>query len=290
MAAVVERQTFILPRAVAPDTEVFAIGDLHGRPDLLLALLDEAAREPRLRERRVLVFLGDLVDRGPASLGTIDLAVAGGERIGADETIALMGNHEIMMRLALDSRTPWEDAIDALETWLRNGGGATVREFAHFEVEPPGPEELVTIIRVALPDRIRVWLEGLRSNWRSGDVLFVHAGVNPTADLGRFLATSWSTPLAEVEEDMHWAWVRWPFLEASPGPGGFGGVLVVHGHTPNDARRDPSHLDQIHRFRLNLDAGSGKTGQAKMAVFRGADVTVIKALGPTNAMLEKDRA
>ena len=76
MAAVVDRQTFVLPRAVAPDTEVFAIGDLHGRPDLLQALLDEAALEPRRREKRVLLFLGDLVDRGPDSLGTIDLASA----------------------------------------------------------------------------------------------------------------------------------------------------------------------------------------------------------------------
>ena len=50
MAAVVDRQTFVLPRAVAPDTEVFAIGDLHGRPDLLQALLDEAALEPRRRD------------------------------------------------------------------------------------------------------------------------------------------------------------------------------------------------------------------------------------------------
>jgi serine/threonine protein phosphatase 1 len=290
MAAVVDRKTFALPRAVAPDAEIFAVGDIHGRPDLLHALIDEATREPRRRERRILVFLGDLVDRGPDSLGAIDLAVEAGARIGADEAIALMGNHEAMMRLALDPRTPWEDALDALETWLRNGGGAVVRQFADFEVEPVGPEELLTVIRVALPDRIRVWLESLGTHWRSGETLFVHAGVNPQVDFEKFLALPWNTPLAEVDEDMHWAWVRWPFLEASPAAGGFSGYFVVHGHTPNDARRNPSHEEQIRNFRLNLDAGSGKTGFAKMGVFRGAEVKVLTALGPTNAMLSNGYA
>jgi serine/threonine protein phosphatase 1 len=290
MAAVVDRQTFGLPRAVAPDTEIFAVGDLHGRPDLLQALLDEAALEPRRRERRVLIFLGDLVDRGPDNLGAVDLAIGAGALIGADASIGLMGNHEAMMRLALDLRTPWEDALDALETWLRNGGDAVVREFASFEVQPAGPEELLTVIRVALPDRIRIWLETLRPNWRSGQTLFVHAGVNPLMDLETCLGQPWNTPLAEVDEDTHWAWVRWAFLEASPGPSGFGGYFVVHGHTPNDARPKPSHSDQIRAFRLNLDAGSGRTGLAKMGVFRGSEVKVLTALGPTNRMLAGGQA
>src|SRR5271165_2370661 len=199
MAAVVERQTFVLPRAVAPDAEVFAIGDIHGRSDLLRALIDEAAREPRLRTRRVLLFLGDLVDRGPDSLGTIDLAVEAARRIGADERIGLMGNHETMMRLAPDLDTPWDDALDALGAWLRNGGGAVIREFAKFEVEPIGPEELLTVIRVATPERVRDWLASLRTHWRCGNLLFVHAGVNPAADLERFLAAPWRTPLAELD-------------------------------------------------------------------------------------------
>ncbi len=188
MAAVVSRETYVLPRAVAPDVEVFAIGDIHGRPDLLQALIDEAAGEPKRRERRAIVFLGDLVDRGPDSLGAIDLAIGAGERIGADDEIALMGNHEAMMRLALDPKTPWDDALDALGNWLRNGGTATVRQFVDFTSPPGGPEELLTVIRVALPERVRRWLESLRSHWRSQDVLFVHAGVNPDVDLEAFLA------------------------------------------------------------------------------------------------------
>ena len=217
MAAVVDRETFILPRAVAPDVEVFAIGDIHGRADLLRALLDEAAREPRRRARRVLVFLGDLVDRGADSLGAVDLAIAAREQIGAQESIGLMGNHEAMMRLALDVSAPWDVALDALANWLRNGGAATVRQFQDFEVTPGGAEELLTVIRVAVPERVRSWLASLRSHWLSQGVLFVHAGVNPHIDLEAFLAAPWNTPLAELDEDAHWAWVRWPFLECAPG-------------------------------------------------------------------------
>lgn len=286
MAAVVNRETFALPRAVAPDVEVFAFGDIHGRSDLLQALLEEAVSEPKRRERRVVVFLGDLVDRGPDSLGAIELAIGAGERIHADDAIALMGNHEAMMRLALDSKTPVEGAIDALAAWLHNGGAATVRQFAHLDAPPDGAEELLAHIRAALPERVRHWLESLRPYWRSQDVLFVHAGVNPGVELDGFLETPWNEPLAELEEDRHWAWVRWPFLEASPGPGGFSGLFVVHGHTPNDARPNPSHADQIRRFRLNLDAGSGLTGQTKMAIIRGDEATVLTASGATNRMLK----
>ena len=114
MSVVVERRGFSLPLGVSPEAEIFAIGDIHGRSDLLAALIDEAAREPKLRDKRTIVFLGDLVDRGSDSLGAIDLAMAAKARVGADEAIALMGNHETMMRLALDPETPWDDAIDAL--------------------------------------------------------------------------------------------------------------------------------------------------------------------------------
>ena len=288
MAAVADRQTFLLPRSAEPGVEIFAVGDIHGRSDLLLALLDEAGREPRRREKRTIVFLGDLVDRGPDSLGAIDLTMDARWRVGADESIALMGNHEAMMRLALDADTPWDAAVDALDAWLGNGGAATVREFAAFESPPSDIDELLTIIRVALPERIRKWLGGLRTYWRSGDILLVHAGVNPHVGLDDFLATPWNTPLAHLDQDFHWAWVRWPFLEFAAAPDGFSGLFVVHGHTPNDARVMPSHDGQIARFRLNLDAGSAMTGVAKMAVIRGNEAKVVTIVGPTERMLRKE--
>jgi serine/threonine protein phosphatase 1 len=285
MSAAIERREFALPFAASPETEIFAVGDIHGRSDLLAALIDEAAREPRRGEKRAIVFLGDLVDRGPDSLGAIDLAIGAAARIGADEDIGLMGNHEAMMRLALDSATPWDVAIEALEAWIANGGEKTLAEFVEADEPPEDVDELLNAARASLPKRVRAWLEGLRASWRSGELLFVHAGVNPRFELEAFLAVPWNMPLASLDEKRHWAWVRWPFLNHRPGPEGFGGVFVVHGHTPNDARRNASHEDQIAGYRLNLDAGSGVTGVAKMAIIRGRGAEVVAARGPTNRAL-----
>jgi serine/threonine protein phosphatase 1 len=286
MSVAIERRGFSLPLGVGPETEIFVVGDIHGRSDLLAALIDEAAREPKLRDRRAIVFLGDLVDRGPDSLGAIDLAIGAKARVGADDSIALMGNHETMMRLALDPETLQDDAIDAFETWMGNGGDRTVAEFLKAGKQPKDLAELLAQARASLPPRVLAWLSSLKPSWRSGQVLFVHAGVNPQVDLETFLAVPWNTPLHKLDEDRHWAWVRWPFLEHRPFAG-FSGFFVVHGHTPNDARRDPSHEDQIARFRLNLDAGSAMTGVAKMAVLRDSQAEVISAGGSANWKLRR---
>lgn len=287
MSSIVERRRFTLPRGASAETEIFAIGDIHGRLDLLDALIGEAEREPRLREKRAIVFLGDLVDRGPDNLGAIDLAIGAQARIGADEGIALMGNHEAMMRLALDPEAPRRVAIDALETWISNGGDRTLAEFVELDRPPGDADELLAAASASLPPRVEAWLGALRPSWRSGDILFVHAGVNPRVDLEAFLAIPWNTPLFRLDEDRHWAWVRRPFLDHRPGPDGFSGVFVVHGHTPNDGRRDASHKDQIARFRLNLDAGSVVTGVAKMAIIRGAEAEVVAAKGLSGRELKR---
>ena len=278
---VLDRRRYALPRAGADDVEIFAVGDIHGRSDLLAALLDEAAREPRRAARRVVVLLGDLVDRGPDCLGAVNLAIDAAARAGGDETVALMGNHEAMMRLALDPATPHDAAIDALETWLVNGGDHTLGEFVRFSATPADLDDLLADARDSVPARVVYWLESLRSHWRSGGLLFVHAGVNPGVELESFLAAPWNAPLATLGGDNHWAWVRRPFLSAAPGPQGYSGYFVVHGHTPNDLRPDPSPIDQIRRFRLNLDTGSVMTGVAAMAIFRGASAEVVTARAPS---------
>jgi serine/threonine protein phosphatase 1 len=288
MSVVVERQGFSLPLGVSPEVEVFAIGDIHGRSDLLAALIDEAAREPKLRDKRAIVFLGDLVDRGPDSLGAIDLAMAAKARVGADEAIALMGNHEAIMRLALDPESPLDDAIDALDIWIGNGGDRTLAEFLKIEAQPDYLDDMLTEARASLPPRVRAWLASLRVSWRSGQVLFVHAGVNPQVELETFLAVPWNTSLAKLDEDRHWAWVRRPFLDHRPGTNGFSGFFVLHGHTPNDARPKASHADQIAGYRLNLDAGSAMTGIAKMAIIRDRYAEVVSARGETNRKLMAD--
>lgn len=114
----------------------------------------------------------------------------------------------------------------------------------------------------------------MRPHWRSGTLLFVHAGVSPTMPLDSFLAAPWDVEFRLLDEAAHWAWIREPFLEAPS----HGGLFIVHGHTPYDnARRDGTKT--VARDRLNLDLGSTRTGMARMARFVGHEATVYDAFG-----------
>jgi len=190
-----------------------------------------------------------------------------------------------MMRMALDPSTPGPQALQAFAGWIRNGGRRVLAEFVAPADQNGHAGEVLAAARKALPADIDAWLGGLRSHWRSGGLLFVHAGVNPDQPLEGFLATPWNMPLDRLEGDSHWAWVRGPFLDHRPGPQGFSGFAVVHGHTPNDGKRFADHPGQIRRFRLNLDGGSGFTGACKMGIFRGREVEVVTAQGEPNARL-----
>ena len=271
------RETLPLPRAIEPGVEIVAVGDIHGRADLLDALLGAAAATPLGEPVRRLVFTGDLVDRGPDSLGALKLARDGGELIGAAETIGLMGNHEILMRLTLDAATPPKVGLAALRVWLGNGGDAVVEQMLRARLPKGEPRRILETIRAAAPEWVIAWLSSLRPHYVSGELLFVHAGVNPRLPLESFLSTPWDEPLDRVEEAGHWAWVRGPFLDHKPGEDGFSGYLVVHGHTPLDRGATRSHAEQVERFRLNLDGGSAMTGMAKMAILRGGLAEVVTA-------------
>ena len=267
------RETLTLPRAAAAGEEIVAIGDIHGRSDLLLALLDAAG--PRERPVRRLVFTGDLNDRGPDTLGVFEIAAAAGRRLDAAETVGLMGNHEILMRLALDPAAPQHVAQDAMAVWLGNGGDRVADALLGANAARLGLNGLIDALRAAQPPGLRAWLEGLRSHYQSGDVLFVHAGLNPAVPLADTLAAPWNLPLDRLDEKSHWAWVRGPFLNHDPGPDGYFGLFVVHGHTPLDRALTRGHAEQVRRFRLNIDGGSAATGMAKMAILRGAWAEVV---------------
>lgn len=263
--------TYTIAQSVAADEEVIAIGDIHGGADLLAGLLDHAAGLPR-RGRRTLVLTGDLVDRGPATLATLDLAMDAARLARADAQVGLMGNHEQMLLSGL-SGDSWLNA-QAYHLWIANGGDAVLRELfgARWELE-----HSPALVREALGPRLG-FLRGLRSHWHSGDVLFVHAGLSPRKPSEAFLATPWLQDFDAMREDEHWAWIRGPFLRAER----HHGLFVCHGHTPGDGltRRGAATVAQD---RLNLDLGSTRTGMARMARFVGREVTVYDLVGGPNA-------
>ncbi|BBK39658.1 metallophosphoesterase [Allostella sp. ATCC 35155] len=234
-----------------PDgTLVYAIGDVHGRDDLLGALHDRIAADAagRNARRRLLVHLGDYVDRGPASRQVLD-RLAGAPPPGF-ESVALKGNHEAFLLAFLHGR-------EAAAGWLLNGGGATL---ASYGVEPPDPWDSEDVdrareqFRAALPDRHRSFLSGLRLLHQEGDYLFVHAGIRPWAPLDR-----------QVEADL--LWIREPFLEW---PKAFGPV-VVHGHTITNA-------PDVRANRIGIDTGAFGTGVLTALALQG-DSRIFLATG-----------
>ena len=260
------KATYTLAQAVAAGDEVLAIGDIHGEAGLLEALLVRATTLPP-RGRRVLVFTGDLIDRGPHALGALRLAATAGARVGAAESVVLMGNHEQMLLCALTG-VP-RRRLQAYALWISNGGDALLQEALGADWERfHSPERL----RRAMGDSF-AFLEGTRSHWRSGAMLFVHAGLSPALPPDAFLAAPWDVDFRTLREEEHWAWIREPFLKAAA----HGGLFVVHGHTPHDSAERIGERT-VARDRLNLDLGSSRTGMARMARFIGHKVTVYDAI------------
>lgn len=170
----------------------YAIGDIHGRFDLLQALLVRIERHAAEAEaEKTLVYLGDYVDRGPQSADVIDL-IMGGPPDGIGRQICLLGNHEDLMLRALDGKDRFGD-------WYRNGGRETERSYKSD---------------FARLKRHEQWLRKRPTFLHESGFYFVHAGVAP----GR--------PL-DQQRRVHQLWIRNRFLWSRRNHG----AVIVHGHT-----------------------------------------------------------
>ena len=250
---------------------VCVVGDVHGMSSHLAALLAAFEASCADAPQSTLVLLGDLVDRGADSIGALDAAV-GTADLGFTEVVPLMGNHEQMMRRTL-SATDWNDA----ELWFMNGGRETARQLPCF---PPGTmdaSEFGKALEADLGEARTGFLERLRSHHEVGNLVLVHAGVDPGASLEDHFSQPWN----ELGGD-HWCWIRDPFLTVrNPAPG----RIVVHGHTP--VMIDPGRSAGATEFdphlvldgRMNLDAGSYFTGQVAGAEFKEGSYRISIATG-----------
>ncbi|MBT5415135.1 MAG: serine/threonine protein phosphatase [Rhodospirillaceae bacterium] len=230
------------PAALPPDTRIYAVGDIHGRADLLREAHDliraDMARAPV--GRTVVIYLGDYVDRGLESRQVIDLLLD--EPLEGVERIHLKGNHEQFMLLFLDDQGVGGN-------WLSNGGNATLYSYGVGMGEASSMEERMTAaqatLREAVPQRHLAFLRDLRLSHREGDYIFVHAGVKP----GRLLEE-------QVEEDL--LWIRDEFLHCDRDLGG----IVVHGHS---IAAEP----EIRANRIGIDTGAFASGVLTVLVLEG---------------------
>ena len=222
---------------------VYAIGDIHGRLDLLDALLDrihadDGARAPAETQ---IILLGDLIDRGPESAGVVRRAMAGDARFGAFAT--LRGNHEASLLSVLAGDLRW------LKSWLAYGGRAALASWGvpHAVLAGEDGDAIAAAARAAVPAEERMWLASLPAMRRIGDYAFVHAGVRPGIALDD-----------QTEDDL--LWIRDEFLDDESEHG----AVIVHGHTIS---RDA----QLRVNRIGIDTGAYLSGMLTAVGLEGVE-------------------
>jgi serine/threonine protein phosphatase 1 len=237
------RQSEAKSGASTPEgTVVYAVGDIHGHLGLLVKLQAEIAADMAGRDadRRVVVYLGDYIDRGPDSRGVISHLIR--RPIEGAETVHLAGNHDRWMLRFLDD-------VSVARSWLMNGGSETLMSYGismPHALDANAFTALQQSLRKAMPSAHRAFLEGLKFSHEEGGYFFVHAGVRPGVALAD-----------QKEEDL--IWIREEFLFSSQD---FGKV-VVHGHTP-------THTPEKFANRIGIDTGAFATGKLTAAVLAGS--------------------
>ncbi len=227
---------------LAPGDLVYAIGDIHGRADLLDRLYRKirAHGEDEAPGRRAVVHLGDYVDRGPDSRGVIDRVMA--PPLPGFEVVSLLGNHEFLMRGFL------QDPVVFGPGWMANGAAATM---ASYGVAPPKrADDQAELIRAsaalddALPPAHRRFLDTLPLLHRAGIFAFVHAGVRPGIALDR-----------QAPDDL--IWIRDEFLRSPDNHD----AIIVHGHS---ITLEPDFQPN----RIGIDTGAYRSGKLTAVCLR----------------------
>jgi serine/threonine protein phosphatase 1 len=230
------------PRVAVPSgTRVYAIGDVHGclrQLDEILAII--AGDLASSTAKSYLVFIGDLIDRGPDSAGVIERLMSGA--LPCDRQIFIMGNHEEAMVEA------WGGDTETLHGWLAYGGRETLQSYGidRSETYRLGPEIIRRIREAVPPEHIR-FIKSFQDKWRIGNYLFVHAGIRP------------GIPIDE-QDCYDLRWIRSDFLDDAETDHG---AVVVHGHTISSS-------PDVQTNRIGIDTGCYASGRLTALVLEGA--------------------
>ncbi|WP_319825363.1 metallophosphoesterase family protein [Thalassovita sp.] len=231
---------------------IYAVGDIHGQLDMLESALDWIEKDGGPEAQ--IVFVGDLVDRGPHSRQVIETLLKG-QAQGRDWTV-LSGNHDDLFVGFLERGAVDDPRIKSGVPWHgpRLGGLSTLASYGIGDLDRPVPD-LWSDAQHAVPAAHLKFLRALPSYLRTKELLFVHAGIRP------------GLPLAQqTRDDM--MWIRADFLD-DPRPHPW---LVVHGHSAVDTAEHRGN-------RVNLDSGAGYGRPITAAVFEGRDVWTLDPMG-----------
>ena len=236
--------------SLPPGVRIYAVGDIHGRLDLLNELLarigDDMSSRPAIRP--VSIFLGDYIDRGPSSRETIDRLI---EHAEVNESVFLKGNHEQIAISCLRDR-------GLFERWMRLGGLETLMSYGITLAALSDDKQIVRLqaaFHDALPQSHFRFFRDLQGSFALGDYFFAHAGVKPDIPLAR-----------QKESDL--LWIRQEFLSSRVDFG----KIIIHGHTPvRDIEVEPN--------RINIDTGAFATGRLTCLVIDESSLSVIDTAG-----------
>jgi serine/threonine protein phosphatase 1 len=224
---------------------LYVTGDIHGRVDLLedvLATID-ADKATRPCALAIELWLGDYIDRGPHSAQVIEQLWLRGQR---QASIALCGNHELYMMLALDDPA-------YLERWRQVGAGATLSSYGLSTAQANAtPERVMVELARRLPAHHRAFLNRLAPFHICGDYLFVHAGLRPGIALSR----------QNLDDFLS---IRGAFLDYE----GAHGYMIIHGHTPV---AEPD----IRHNRINIDTRAYASNRLTCLVLEGEEGFFLK--------------
>jgi len=231
---------------------LLAIPDIHGQK----AELDRVLRlaDARCGTGARIVFLGDLVDRGPDSRGGVQTLIDGID--GGRDWIVLRGNHDQMFVEFLDAAAHGAPGLRRGAGWLGGNLGG-VETLLSYGADIPADGVGWRAVADSIPDAHKAFLAGLPVCHETGEHFLVHAGIRPGVPLSR-----------QDPEDM--IWIREPFLSDRRDHG----KLVIHGHTPVE---EATHCGN----RVNLDGGAGWGRPLNVFRLDGQRVTRLTPEGET---------
>jgi len=221
----------------------YAVGDVHGRLDLLDQLLAKIEQDVRDRPAKkvLLIFVGDLIDRGPSSAQVVErLRTYSQSNV---RTVFILGNHEeVLLRILagdaeLITKWRWFGGTECLSSY-----GVDTVKLAAMSVE-----EALEVVRAAIPKEHVEFLESFDDSCRFGDYLFVHAGIRPGVEIDQ-----------QKQSDLRW--IREPFLFDETDHG----FVVVHGHTIRPEV-------EVRTNRIGIDTGAYQSGVLTALAIEGPE-------------------
>ncbi|MGE5564058.1 MAG: metallophosphoesterase [Bacillota bacterium] len=225
----------------------YGVGDIHGRLDLLERLLEAIETDLARRPARkvLLVFVGDLIDRGPHSAQVVE-RLRTYERSGV-ETVFLLGNHEeVLLRIL-------KGEAELVAKWRSFGGTECLQSYGVDTAKLAGmkDEDALEVIRKAIPQAHVEFLESFDDSCRFGDYLFVHAGIRPGIEFDQ-----------QRQSDLRW--IREPFLFDETDHG----FVVVHGHTIRPEV-------EMRPNRIGIDTGAYRSGVLTALAIDGSETWLL---------------